>query len=162
MKDWMMIALAAGGIWLVTRKANAGDGKAHEGGRIWSKDGAETFEGFDFGGNGLVIDVECERVAEGRHFFPHDWATTNTRAEEASTLDATLAIGRDNTAMGFVDYLTDTEGVSDPLLIAARILDEISPQCASLPEQSWGTEVRAWYDTLVKRITDYVGQETIG
>ncbi len=154
--------VVVGYLSLRTWKEAQTDGKKHDGGRIWSKDGAAAFEGFDFEGNGIAIDTDCSRVAEGRHFFPFDWSTMNTRAEEAPTLDATLSIGRDNTALGFIDYLTDTEGVGDPLVIAARILDEVSPQCASVPESEWSTELRAWYSSLVKRITDYVGQETIG
>lgn len=159
--DWR-VGLAGLALFLLVRHSKKGEGKKHDGGRIWSTDGPSAFEGFDFGGNGISIDTDCERVAEGKHFFPFDWSTANTRAEEAPTLDATLSIGRDNTAIGFVDYLVETEGVGDPLVIAARMLDEISPQCASVPEGQWGPQVRAWYGSLVKRITDYVGQETIG
>ena len=161
--DWR-VGLLGLGLFLLVRhsKKSGGDGKKYGGGRIWSKDGAAAFEAFDFEGNGIAIDTDCERVAEGRHFFPFDWSTLNTRAEEAPTLDATLNVARDNTALGFIDYLTDTEGVGDPLVIAARILDEVSPQCASVPEAQWSPQLSAWYSSLIKRITDYVGQETIG
>jgi len=161
--DWKLaVGLLLYAVWKSSEKKKD-DGKKHEGGRFWSdRIPGEDFEGFDWQGNGLAIDTDCERVAEGAHFFPFNWATMNTRAEEASTLDATLSIARDNTAMGFVDYLTDQEGITDPLVISARILEEASPQCASVPASDWGPHLRSWYTSLVQRVTAYVGQETIG
>ena len=139
------------------------DGKERSGGRYWSTDGdTPSFDGFDFGGNGLFIDAECGAVAEGKYFFPFDWDVGVHRAEEAPSLPATLAIGSDNTAMGFIDYLVDREGVSDPLLVAARMLEEVSPQCASVPDTDWGNAMRAWYTSLVDRVSAYMTQDTIG
>ncbi len=165
MKDLWPLALLLGAVvfWGVAKSDDEDDGRERDGGRYWAPPGTSpSFDGFDFGGNGLWIDPECGAVAEGRHFFPHDWATTNTRAEEASTLAGTLALGRDNTALGFVDYLVDEEGITDPLLVARRILDETSPQCASVSDDSWGEAMRAWYSSLVRRVTDYMLQEAIG
>ena len=161
MKGIIVLAL----LWALSSssEASADDGKAKDGGRYWAPRGADPdFPGFDFGGNGIAVDPECGAVAEGRHFLPFDWATTNTRAEEADTVAGTLALGRDNTVLGFIDYLTDTEVVTDPLLICARILEEVSPQCAAVPDTSWGQAMRDWYGSLVRRVTDYVMQETIG
>jgi len=138
------------------------DGKKKDGGRFWDSSGGSTFGGFDFAGNGIEVDEECGAVAEGRWFFPFDWATVNTRAEEADTVGGTLAIGRDNTVLGFIDYLTDTEGVTEPEVIAARILEEVAPTCATAPVDSWRPAMRAWYGSLTERVTAYVGQDLIG
>lgn len=138
------------------------DGREKDGGRFWGTPDSSTFGGFDFAGNGIEVDDECGAVAEGRWFFPFDWATVNTRAEEADTVGGTLAIGRDNTVLGFIDYLTDTEGVTEPEVIAARILEDVAPTCASVPVDSWGPAMRAWYASLSKRVTAYVGQDFIG
>lgn len=140
------------------RRGLPADGKPRDGGREW---GDGDFDGFDFAANGLRFDG-CNAVAEGRHFFPHDWADVDTWAIEAPTLAATLAVQPDNTVMGFIDYLTESEGIDDPAVVAARILEEASPECAAIPQSKWGPAMRAWYASLSRRVTAYVTQETIG
>lgn len=159
----LLVGLAL--LWALSQSSSesSDEGTPKDGGRFWGPKGSDPdFPGFDFGGNGLAIDTECGAVAEGKYFLPFDWATVTTRAEEADTVAGTLAIGRDNTVLGFVDHMTDTEGVTDPLVICARILEEVSPQCAAVPDTSWGPAMRDWYNSLVRRVTDYVTQETIG
>ncbi len=165
MKDlWPLgLLLLAGIAWGSASTDDDDGGKPKGGGRYWApRRSKPAFNDFDFGSNKLWISNDCTVVAEGRHFFPGDWATTNTRAEEASTLSATLDLGPDNTVMGFIDYLVDQEGIEDPLVVAARILEEASPQCASVTDDTWGEAMRAWYDSLVRRVTAYMTQETIG
>ena len=114
-------------------------------------------EGFDFGGNGLYVSVDCDYVIEGNLF----WPTGSLSAVEAPTLEAVLAVSRDNTVVGYLDYLIDTLGYRQPEQVAWKILEEASPMCASVDPAQWGEGLQAWYETFVARVSDYMEEATL-
>lgn len=132
------------------------------GGKVWRLPGSgggalPSVEEFDYAGNGLFIDPDCQYAIEGNRFWPS--AEFGLNAIEAPSLAQTLSIP-DNSVVGFIDYLINVEGFQQPYDVAGRILAEAAPMCASLPDDQWGDGLFAWYGSLVERITRYM-EETI-
>jgi len=126
---------------------------------------------------GLYITPDCEAVAEaagfwnGLEFLPPRFDTLSPRnsngfyssglprtsessdaSGEAPTLQECFNISATTGALGFVDYwLARGETPQD---IAMRMVEEISPMCASVPSSSWGDGLRRWYEDTVDRIID--------
>ena len=121
-------------------------------GKVWSSSGSVVFpQGFDFAGNGLYIDPTCDFVIEGNLFWP---TSSQLDCVEAASLQGVLSIPG-NSVCGFLDYLIDTEGLQQPGEIAFRILQEASPQCASVGSDMWGPGLSAWYENFLDRVIDY-------
>lgn len=134
-------------------------------GQVWSRD-ADTpnlppASVFDYSGNGLWIDPNCGFVIEGDLFWPKKGAKSY-RAVEMPTLDATLRERRDNTAIGYVDYLVDQQGINDPVQIMWMIVDEAAPMCGQVDPSQWGEAMRIWFNDLLRRLTQYLEEDTIG
>jgi hypothetical protein len=115
---------------------------------------------FDYGGNGLWIDPECGFVIEGDKFWPRVDQFHIVQIS-APTLAATLALREDNTVLGFIDYLVDEEGVTDPIAIVWRVLDEAAPMCGQVDPSQWGEALRIWFNDFLERVTAYVTQGEI-
>lgn len=116
---------------------------------------------FDYAGNGIWIDGECQFVIEGDLFWPDD--PRFVVAEEAPSVSETLNLRRDNTIVGFIDYLMNEEGEDDPIEIVWRILTEVSPMCADVdPDTQWGESMRIWFNDFLDRVTAHVEEATIG
>ena len=125
-------------------------------GTIWSLPGANIPANFDFGGNGLYIDPNCEFVIEGNLFWPTGFSAG---AEEAPTLTATLNIAPDNSVLGFLDYLIDSQGIRDPYQIGQIVLEEMAPMCAAAPDSTWSPGFASWYQSFVERVSDYIDNQ---
>lgn len=115
---------------------------------------------FDYSGNGLWIDPECGFVVEGDLFWPDPDAFVRVM-EPAPTLEATLSLRDDNTALGFVNYLVEQEGVRDPVDIVWRIVDEAAPMCGQVDPEQWGEAMRIWFNDFLDRVTTYLEEEEI-
>ena len=116
---------------------------------------------FDYAGNGLYIDPDCQFVIEGDLFWPDPRAFVVV-SEQAPTLEETLNLRDDNTVIGYVDYLVDELGITDPVEIVWRIVAEASPLCADAnPETDWGEAMRIWFNDFLARITHYLDEGTI-
>jgi hypothetical protein len=134
-------------------------------GQVWSSD-AQTSSlpsagTFDYSGNGLWIDPECGFVIEGDLFWPKKGAKSYA-AIEAPTLDATLAARRDNTVLGFVDYLVDTLGYAHPENVVWEIVKQAAPMCEQVDPAQWGEAMRIWFNDFLRRVTTYMNEDTIG
>jgi hypothetical protein len=164
----LIVALTAGGKSSSNGGTNGGstnggnDGRWTPGpdgrGHVWA-DPADTprlpsAQQFDYDANGLWIDPECGFVLEGDHFWPESDAFV-WESVEASSLDATLAVSRTNTVIGYLDYLTG-HGYSDPVEIAYMILGEAAPLCADVPAEEWGEPMRRWFTNFLDRVTHYI------
>ncbi|MCH9680367.1 MAG: hypothetical protein K0V04_02950, partial [Deltaproteobacteria bacterium] len=89
-------------------------------------------------------------VIEGNLFWGDNWS-----AVEAETLAETLAIA-DNSVVGFIDYLVDTAGTTDPEGVAWTILEEVSPMCTAVDTSMWGEGLINWYDNFLARVVEYL------
>lgn len=157
---------------LLSRSGSASEGSDKNtgphtkgGGTVWGEkrwSSSSEARGFAWDTNAVFIDPECRFVFEGEFFFPANWASVDTWAEEADTVEATLAIRPENTVIGYIDYVADTLGVTDPLEVTRRIFAEIAPSCDSVPDSEWSPGLRAWYTSLAGRVAAYINQETIG
>jgi hypothetical protein len=115
---------------------------------------------FDFAGNGIYISADCEYVIEGNQF----WGAR--RAEEFPTvLETLMAPGDDpkNSIQGWIDYLLNQEGVTDPQVIVERFMREVSPFCWDVAHSSgefdpetWGVGMRNWFENFFARVMDHV------
>lgn len=140
------------------RKRKGPDGK----GDAWVEparyDDLPGFDTFDWDGNGLYIDPNCELVAEGDLFWQGDeFAIT---AIPRPTLGQTLAI-EGNSVAGYIDYMVDEEGEDDPIEVVWRILEEASPMCAAVEPEQWGEAMRVWFNDFLDRVADYMGEPVI-
>lgn len=133
-----------------------GKGKIYTGGGGRGGKGGELPKNlpttFDYGGNGLYIDPNCEYVIEGNFF----WPANPDKAYEAETLEAVMGLHPENTILGYVDYLTNTLDYKQPEQVAWKILEEASPMCAAVDPSQWGRGLQAWYDTFVARLSEYM------
>ena len=123
------------------------------GGRVWG-DTRKVPASWRGDWNDFWISPDCDVVAEGAKFLPE---SGNFWAEPEPTLVETLAVklggGVDpNTAWGFIDYLTDIEGLGAAEPVAHRIVQEAAPICADVPMQQWPRELASWFDDFVMRI----------
>ena len=115
---------------------------------------------FDYAGNGLYVDPNCEYVIEGNIFWPGTTGPIYASAE-ATTLDSSLALfGGKNSILGFVDYLVNEQSLGDdPEGIAWTVLEHASPMCTSVePEGNWGDGLINWYDNFLERIIAYLDE----
>lgn len=116
------------------------------------------YDDFDWDGNGLFIDPNCELVAEGDGFWPN--AGEEYRSYGGETLEEALAI-EGNQIIGYIDYMVEEEGEDDPIEVVWRILEEASPMCASVDPETWGLALKEWFNDFLDRVTDYMGIEQI-
>lgn len=113
---------------------------------------------FPWDGNALWISPDCDVVFEAEGFWNDG---VNVAAIEAPTLGAVLA-EPGNSVAGYVDFLINEQGFTDPVDIAAQILREASPLCADVDPDQWGRGLIAWYNDLVERLIPYVERELGG
>lgn len=125
-------------------------------GDIWAPPGGDVVvpEDFDFGGNQIYLDPECEYVIEGNLFWPTD--AFGIDAEQAPTVTATLNVSPTNTIVGWLDYMIDVQGITDPYQIAAALVAELAPLCADVDESQWSDGFFAWHSSFVDRVTVYL------
>jgi hypothetical protein len=116
---------------------------------------------FNYASNNLWISLDCTSACCGEMFWPGPDALPPGQgppAEEADTLDAVLSIPG-NTALGFIDYLIQQEGLEQAEEIAARVITEISPLCADVdPNVDWGDGLRLFHEWLLIRLVPYVDE----
>lgn len=138
------------------------------GGTVWSdpnKDNPASggpAGGFDFKSNKIWISPNCDEVWEGNLFWD------DSEVAPFETVQETLAYNENtqspNSILGFVAYLIDDEGITQPNDIAWRVVEELSPMCVAVddPNKSWGPGLLNWYNNFLDRLIPWIEGYTGG
>lgn len=115
---------------------------------------------FDWNSNDLYLSPECDTVAEALYFMPSGrWISECEADTLADTLDHPECTTPPNAVYGFLAYLLDTEGLTDPIEIATRVMLEAQPGgefCIGMDPDTWPEPLALWWTSFVDRVTEYV------
>lgn len=143
-------------------KGPGGKGKVFGGGKVTPGAGGPPLPedlpaDFDYAGNGIFVDLNCEYVIEGNLFWPSGGGTIFAEPGETLEINTKLQGGK-NSVIGYIDHLVNVEGFSgdDPEGIAWTVLEAASPMCVSVDPSQWGAGLINWYENFLSRVIDYL------